>query len=69
MSPLLQCSAGDEEIPGHRGMVRSCWIGVAAVQGLLECQVLSCPGGEGQRQMISVSKPSLDYSALQSVFS
>lgn len=69
MSPLRQCSAGDEEIPGHGGMVQSCWIGVAAVQGLLECQVLSCPGGEGECQMFSVSKPSPDYSALQSVIS
>lgn len=65
-SSLLQCSAGDKEIPGHRGTVRSCWIGVAALQGLLECWVLSCPGGEGEHQIIYMSKPSPVYSALQS---
>lgn len=67
-SSLPHCSAGGKEIPGHRGAVWSCWIGVAALQGLLQCQVLSCPGEEGECQMISKSKP-LVYSALQSVFS
>lgn len=52
------------EIPGHRGTVRSCWIGIAALQGLLQCQVLSCPGEEGECQRISVSKPPLVHSAL-----
>lgn len=65
-SSLLQCSTGDKEIPGDRGTVGSCWIGVAALQGLLECWVLSCPGGEGEHQMIYMSKPSPVYSALQS---
>lgn len=66
---LLQCSAGDKEVPGHRGTVRSHWTRVAALKGLLEGLVLSfCPGGEGEHQMIYVSKPSPFYSALQSVF-
>lgn len=64
-SSIPHCSAGDKEIPSHRSTERSCWIGVAALQGLLQCW---SSAEQGECLIISVSKPPLVYSALQSVF-
>lgn len=72
---LLRGSAGDKEIagPGHRGTWgRAGWeklLCPAYWSGSTKREVLSCPGGEGGYQMVSVPKPSPVYSALQPAFS
>lgn len=52
---IPHCSAGDKEILGHRSIERSCWIGVAALQGLLQCLRSSRRRGRVSRRRGRVS--------------